>query len=433
MLNDVKRLAGWFNENLGLVLLVASFYLFTSKSLYNISFALMAVPGMYRLWHDHDFMFKRRETRLFGLLFLGLWLPMLVSLTDAFVTFRSAQNVFPYLRFYFAGIYVLHEMLRGKRFLELAETAFFIIMLFWSLDGTLQFLTGRDIFGYPYAGGKFLTGPFYPDTTISHVLAGFSGLFFESLRRRSAGRPWIWLFILPLYIVIFAAGRRSVWFMLALNTIGFAAYHIVMARHRRRILAYLLAGTALIAVVFGAMFATQKTVQQRIYKTMGLFSTSTEKIDRALSHRLDIWEVAWHIYEDHWINGIGPRGFRFAYRDYARKGNYFYDTSQTHPHMMLLEILAESGTIGFAGYAFFLLLLWRNTRRYFHDKACFACFLTLFTAAFPINSHVAFYGAYWSSILWWMIIFMTMNVMKADMSKHAEGRTQSAPRDGAAA
>jgi len=426
MLNDMKRIPGWFNENLGLVLLVVSFYLFTSKSLYNISFAVMAVLGMYRLWHDHDFMFKRRETRLFGMLFLGLWLPMLISLTDAFVTFRSAQNVIPYLRFYFAGVYVLYEMLRGRRILELTEKAFFIIMLFWSLDGTLQFLTGRDIFGYPYAGGKFLTGPFYPDTTISHVLAGFSGMFFESLRRRSAGRPWIWLFVLPLYIVIFAAGRRSVWFMLALNTLGFAAYHIVMAARRRRIVAYLLSGTVLIAVVFGAMFATQKTVQQRVYKTLGLFSTNTTEIDRALSHRLDIWVVAWHMYEDHWINGIGPRGFRFAYQDYAGKNNYFYKTGQTHPHMMMLEILAESGTIGFAGYAFFQLLLWRNMKRYIHDKTCFACFLTLITASFPINSHVAFYGAYWSSILWWMILFMIMNVMNHDGSNKKDARADTA-------
>lgn len=406
----LKRLAAWINEYLALVLLLAALYFFTSKSLYNIPFTLMALLGMYRLWRSHPVLLQRREVRLFCLLFLGLWLPMLLSLPDAYHFSRSAQNVLPYLRFIFAGVYLLHEVVRRRRLLQYLEAGFFIIMTFWSLDGLLQFLTGTDIFGHPYAAGRFITGPFYPETTIGHVLAGLSALYFESLRRRSDGRPWIWLLVVPLFVVVVEAGQRSVWFMLVLNTFGFAAYHVAMARQRRRIAVQVLAGAVIIAAVLAGMFATQKYVQKRVDKTMGLFSTNIEQIDAATSHRVDAWRVAWRMYSVHWINGIGPRGFRFAYQDYADKDFRFYQTSITHPHMVVLEIMAESGSLGLIGYAFFLFLVWRNLARHFRDRTAFACFLSVVTASFPINSHVAFYGAYWSSILWWMIIYTAMNI-----------------------
>ena len=423
MREKLKRLWGWFDENLALILLLVSLYLFVSKSLYNISYALMALLGMYRLLRDPDFLLRNIEIKLFCLLFLGIWLPMAIAFVDAAYIYRTAQTVWPYLRYFFVGSYILYEAMRRKRFLQRVETGFFIIVTFWSLDGFLQFLTGTDIFGFPYVNGVYITGPFYPELTIGHVLAGLSALYFESLRRRSAQRPWMWLLVIPLYVVVFDCGRRSVWFMLALNTLGFVIYHISVARYRRRLMTQLILGGLIVALVLGVVLATQDSVQRRVHKTLGLFSTDITQIDKATSNRVDIWKVAWHIYTKNWINGIGPRGFRDVYRDYAARGNLFYDTSQTHPHMVLLEILAESGSIGLAGYLFFLYLLVRNTRRYINDKTCFACFLSLFTATFPINSHVAFYGAYWSSILWWMTIFMVMNVLATSVSKTTRYQT----------
>jgi hypothetical protein len=415
--DKLKHLWILFEENLALILLLVSFYLFVSKSLYNISFALMAVLGMYRLLRNSDYLLRNPETKLFCMLFFAIWLPMLIALTDAATFSRSVQTVMPYLRYFFVGAYVLYEMRRRERFLERLETGFFIIVTFWAVDGFLQFLTGTDIFGYPYVKGVYITGPFYPELTIGHVLAGVSALYFESLRRRSAKYPWIWLLVIPLYVVVFDCGRRSVWFMLALNTLGFVIYHVTVARYRRRLITQLILGGVIIALVLGVVLATQESVQRRVHKTMGMFSTNIEQIDKATSRRIDLWITAWSMYTHHWINGIGPRCYRDVYRDYAKKNYSFYKTSQTHPHMMLMEILAESGSIGLAGYLFFLFLLWRNTRRYFDDKTCFACFLSLFTATFPLNSHVAFYGAYWSSIMWWMLIFTLMNVHAVNVSK----------------
>ena len=86
---------------------------FVSKSLYNVPFSLMALLGLYRaikaparLWADP---FQRHYIWLF----LCLWLPLLCSLPEAANSARAAQTVFPYLRFLFAGLFIIQE-LSGK-------------------------------------------------------------------------------------------------------------------------------------------------------------------------------------------------------------------------------------------------------------------------------------------------------------------------------
>ena len=418
-LSDIYR---WILRNQEVLLLVVTLFLFTSKSLYNIPFSLMALLGGWRLARRYATFFLRPEARFYSLLFAGLWIPMAVAFLDPVEMQRSAWTVWPYLRFFLAGVYVLYGI-RERSILASVETGFFIIITAWSLDGVLQFMTGRDIFGYPY-NGVHITGMFYPDLTIGHVLAGFSALYFDSLRQRSRNRPWIWLLVIPLFMVVFLCGRRSIWFMLIVNAFGYLVYQYYLAEFRKRFLSQaLLIGIAVTAILT-ILFVTQESVQRRVDKTMGLFSTDIEEIDKATSSRVDIWRVALRIFSDHWVNGIGPRGFRYIYRDYADPGFKFYESSVTHPHMVLMELMSESGVIGLAGYVLFLYFLFSTSRRYLENESCFTCFIGIFAASFPVNAHVAFYGSYWSSILWWMIIYLVINLDGASRTRSETGRTQ---------
>ena len=72
-----------------------------------------------------------------------------------------------------------------------------------------------------------------------------------------------------------------------------------------------------------------------------------------------ICQVAYSIFKEHPVNGIGPRGFRFVYHEYAKldddnietksdRLNYLFSLNlpPTHPHLLILEVLAETGVIG---------------------------------------------------------------------------------------
>lgn len=404
-----RIIKSWFYRNQEALLLALTLFLFISKSLYNVPFALMALLGLYRLIRSHASVPAYAETRFYCRLFLSLWIPMAVAFMDPVNLERTAQTVWPYLRFLLAGIYILYGM-RERNPRSLIENTFFIIITVWSLDAVLQFLTGRNIFGYPYVNGVHITGMFYPELTIGHVLAGVSALYFDSLRQRSRGRRWVWLLLIPLIMVVFLCGRRSIWFMFAVNAFGYFAYRFYLTEFRKRFVIQALLIFVVAGAVVSALYLTQEPVQQRVTKTMDLFSTDMEDIDRATSRRVDTWRTSWRMFRDNWINGVGPRGFRYVYSDYADPDFRFYETSVTHPHMVILEILAESGIIGLAGYILFLCFLASMARRYLHNETCFACFIGVFAATVPVNSHVAFYGSYWSSILWWMIIYLMINM-----------------------
>ena len=141
--------------------------------------------------------------------------------------------------------------------------------------------------------------------------------------------------------------------------------------------------------------------------SLKMFSTDFATADIATSHRLSLWKTGLAVARAHWLNGVGPRGYRTVYRDFAEADDFWINrgkTGQTHPHLMALEISVETGAVGLIGYGAVLFLLVRNIwRRRTRDPASAVCLMVVLVAWFPLNAHLAFYGSYWSTIVWIMI------------------------------
>lgn len=396
----------WLRKNLAAVLVISTLLLFISKSLYNVPIGIMALIGAgYTFRHAREIL-RDPFTRTYVTLFLCLWLPMLIAFIDAVNYGRSAETVFPYLRFLFFGIFVLREI---KITAELDKIHFvvFIITAFWCIDAVIQFLFKIDLFGYPYNPGD-ITGMFYPRNTIAHVTACLSPFYFESIRKRSDHLRWLWLLLLPLFAVILLSGRRAAWIMLAVSSAGYLIYLLKITgsyvKYRKRIIPL----AAIIAVVCAAVIASNQPLRDRITSTMGLFSGDYKQVDLATAHRLPIWNTAVAMFKDNWINGVGPRGFRYAYRSYSGPDDFWVKLGgaqpTTQPHQIILEVLAETGVIGCLGMALFVYLFYRLIK---HEKlltSTYTGMLAILVAVFPFNSHLAFYSSYWGSMFWWLVV-----------------------------
>jgi O-antigen ligase len=96
-----------------------------------------------------------------------------------------------------------------------------------------------------------------------------------------------------------------------------------------------------------------------------------------------------------------------VYQDFAPADDFWIgigSTGQTHPHLMVLEVLIETGVAGLCGYGFALLLILRHmwalrTR----ELTASAYLMVALVAWFPLNAHLAFYGSYWSNIAWMLL------------------------------
>ncbi|HDX0803613.1 TPA: O-antigen ligase family protein, partial [Stenotrophomonas maltophilia] len=125
-------------------------------------------------------------------------------------------------------------------------------------------------------------------------------------------------------------------------------------------------------------------------------------VDEALSGRARIWEAAACMIEEHPINGVGARGFRDAYPAcVAEDGPAVWGNAPAlHAHQIVLEILAETGVIGLLLWLAAVAQAWRAWRyapAMARERARPAM-LALAVTVFPLNTHLAFYSAFWGGL-----------------------------------
>ena len=62
------------------------------------------------------------------------------------------------------------------------------------------------------------------------------------------------------------------------------------------------------------------------------------------------------MFQENPLLGIGPRGFRHVYEQYAGPDDHWLQNGhrgQTHPHSNIVEVLVETGLLGLTGYLLF--------------------------------------------------------------------------------
>ena len=403
------------------VLLLAFIALLPADPLYNAPLLVLAVLGVAQLASNRVRLHLPRY-RFLSIAFLCIWLPMVASLPDAVNlpgSFRKTASLFIYL---LAGVYAVAAF-RSFHELRWVMTGTAAICGIWVLDALWQFQTGADWFGFPYAEGERLTGMFYTGR-IGGMLALFAPLAFESIRRASQRWRWTPALLVPYFLIIALSGSRTSWGSLAIATVGYLLYLVIWAERpspssTRRQWRYIctVSASVVLAVVLAA-FALPRvaerawsTVQPRVESLSGLWSGDRETFEFAVTYRLSIWEAALNMWSAHWLNGVGPRGFQYAYTEHNPEEDYYLLHGGSHgsartPHLQLLEIAVETGVIGLLGYmvlaTVFLRSLWRLDRASFRSIYPFA--LMMIVALFPFSGQLAFYGVRSAGLVWWIII-----------------------------
>ena len=402
-------------------LLLAFVALLPAEPLYNAPLIALAILGLVRLV-SRRVRLGSPENQFLCIAFLCMWLPMLASLPDAVNPVESFRKTASLCLYFLAGIYVVGAYLRFRD-LDWIMTGTAAICLFWALDALWQFQTGAGWIGFSYKEGGQLTGIFYTGR-IGYLLASFAPLVFEAVRR--SRRRWWWspALLVPYLMTIILSGSRTSWVALGVATIGYLLFLIRWSDRplssRRRWSPSRLGAVLVPIVLTGAIGAyawsggTERiwnAVEPRIQSLGGLWSGDREQFERAVTWRLSIWETAVNMWSEHWLNGVGPRGFRYAYDEYNPENDYYLMQSGSHgaamsPHLQLLEIAAETGVIGLLGYVVLVTVFITRLRCFEHDSfvSVFPYALTLIVALFPFSGHLGFYSVLFAAVIWWMVI-----------------------------
>lgn len=343
---------------------------------------------------------------------LYLWLfaayagAALVSAVDAVAPGKSWGTVAGILRFAPLGVYTCFAMRRsGKvRALYVATAA---VVALWVADAWVQALTGYGLAGA--SDPERLSGIFgATNLKLGPALSALAPFLLWTARERWGRRGLVLAFLMALGPVLLSGSRAS-WLCYAL--VGIAFLWREAGSPRRFAVACLGAGL-LVAVAALLAWQVSPRFRDRVAHTVPALSGTTTGIDTALTGRLDIWTTALRMYAAHPVNGVGVRGFRVAYPSVASPGDHFLTMEKCgegegacHAHQVVLEVATETGTIGLLAWlaaAVFAIRTWRRAGRAARDRA-FPATVALVAILFPVNTHMAFYSAWWGLLAAWLL------------------------------
>jgi O-antigen ligase len=377
---------------------------------------LLSLAGAFVLVREWATLGRLSGFRVLLGLWLCFWLPLLISSLDAVNPGDSWRTSLAALRFPLVGaflIYGLNNDTARRRLWQLTAG----LTILWCFDALLQAMLGFNLLGMPLSADR-PNGIFgATNIKLGPVLAVLSPLALEYARCHwpKALLPLTYLLFLAVIIVI---GTRSAWVMYSVVT-AFYLFLYARSQGRRWLKATALVFT-LTALVGVTAYQLSPNLQQRVQRSLLMFQGDAAALDEALSNRLPIWNTALNMTANNPINGVGVRGFRDAYGDYANASDPWVDfpgdTGAHHAHQLLLEVATETGLIGLAGLLCALLLGWRHWRSLDVTQRAAArpYAIALAVMLFPINTHLAFYSTFWSLLLWWLIIAYCASSQESD-------------------
>lgn len=330
----------------------------------------------------------------------------LISALDSVAPGKSWSTVAGLLRFAPLGLYACFAIRRASRLRPL-YVAVAVVVALWVLDAWVQALTGWSVGGQ--AEAERISGIFGADNLkLGPTLAVLSPFVLWAARDRWGGRG-LWLAAAILLGPVLLAGARAGWLCYALVVLAFAWREAGSLRR----FALLCVGAGVVLAVAGAVaWQTSPRFHARMERTLAVFQDSPQGLDQALAGRVEIWQDSMRMAHAHPINGVGVRGFRYAYPDYAPADDHFLTDEACglgegacHAHQVVLEVVTETGVVGLALWLLALgwaLRYWRRVGAAARAQA-FPITVALGVMLFPLNTHLAFYSAWWGLLFAWLL------------------------------
>jgi O-antigen ligase len=360
-----------------------------SEALLSLGACLVAAALLWRRCNPAAPLAGREAWGLCGVVFLAYWLPEFFSAFDALDSARAWREVWLDARYlpYLLAIAIAVDRSRGRRWVG---NGLALIAAFWCADALLQAGSGWSLGGA--ASADRLSGIFGAgNLKLGMVLASLSPFALAAGWRHRGRVGWL-VAATAMGLVILLAGARAAWLTYALV--------LVWSGHRSFGTRVLLIGAAAAVLLVGWAMHTSERLQARFERSAAAIEGDAAGWDDALSGRVSIWRAGLRMAAAYPINGIGVRGFRDAYAQYADGDDFFLSRGMgpaLHAHQWLLEVASETGLVGLLLWGLGAWRVWRAWRwvRPFARRRAAVPALALAVSLFPLNTHLALYSNFW--------------------------------------
>ena len=275
-----------------------------------------------------------------------------LSLFVAKDTILSFESSLFYFRIGVFSCFIWYLIDRDKSILTYVYYVLILCFLALVIDGYTQYFTGINLLGFKISGSR--VSSFFGDELImGSYLSRFFPLLFALFLIKKKQKFEVYfigfLFIL-VDILIFVSGERSAFFLLNLSTV----FIIILIKDYQKFRAVVF----IFSIIFISILSfNSPKLNERMFKEpvkhLGIVENSNKVVIFSTVHD-SLIRTAFKMFEDRPILGHGPKMFRIICKDkkYATGGT----PCSTHPHNFYVQLLAETGIIGFLFLLFAALI-----------------------------------------------------------------------------
>ena len=302
--------------------------------------SISAIFFLYYILKNNNFYYLNNIPFIIFLFFCII--STILSLEAKDISLSIKSSLF-YFRIGVFSCFVWYLIDQDKRVLVYFYYALILCFLALVIDGYIQYFTGTNLLGFRISGSR--VSSFFGDELImgSYLSRLFPLLFalFLVKKKQKFEIYLIGLLFILVDVLIFMSGERSAFFFLNLSTVFIII--LIKEYQKFRLVTFII---AIICVVILSINSSK--LNERMFKgpaqDMGLIESSKEAVIFSEEHD-SLIRTAYKMFKDKPIFGHGPKMFRIICKDerYATGVNF----CRTHPHNFYVQLLAETGIIGF--------------------------------------------------------------------------------------
>ena len=294
------------------------------------------------------------------------------SVISDYPLFSIKSSLF-YFRFGLFALSVWYLIDTNKNFIKFFFISILITFVILTLDGYFQYIFNKDLIGLiphkdfhsvrisSFFGSELILGSY-----MSRLFPLFFGLFvfyFYNKKKNLYFFLFYFLFLL-IYFLVFLTGERTAFFIINFLII----YILFFINCFKKITIFFF---SFLLLIFAFILYLKPDVGNRVIKyTFSQFKKQKEVILFSSMHT-GHYKTGIKMFLDNKIFGIGPNNFRkmcnekkYITKAYADSGDIQLSACATHPHNIYVQLLAETGILGFglilSLYLHFMYLLIKN-------------------------------------------------------------------------
>ena len=333
------------------IIVLLPFFLITGPFLSDLCITIVAIlflinskiSNLYRFYNN-----------IYFKLFFTFWIVLILSSLLSDNVLSSLRSSLFYIRFGIFSISFWYLIEKNNRILEYVFYSIITCFLILIVDGYIQFIFGKNIFGTILNSNNRVSSFFGSELILGSYLSRFFPILFglfilvdQSLKKKNKKL----LFLLTLIFIlseglILLSGERVALFFMNMSAI----FLILMLNNYKSYRFWTYIGS--LFFIFALLFFNSPTKTRIIDQTINDFTNNSQiegdqknnsKIYIFTKAHNDMFFTGIKIFNDNKFFGVGPRQFREKCEEFGISEL----SCQSHPHNTYIELLSESGIFSF--------------------------------------------------------------------------------------